>query len=91
MGTTGGDRTKLLPYTNFYIEVLTQFRIKLLHVEVLINFQIKLLHVEVLINFQMKLLHVEVLTIFPDKTSTHTKFIKNHHYPPPSPLKNPYQ
>ena len=34
-----GDRTKLLPYTNFYVEVLTQFRIKLLHVEVLTNFR----------------------------------------------------
>ena len=37
---SGGDddgevvRTKLLPYTNFYVVVLTQFRIKLLHVEV---------------------------------------------------------
>ena len=58
-----GDRTKLLPYTNFYVEVLTQFRIKLLHVEVLTNFRIKLLH-------------VEVLAIFPDKTSTLTKLIK---------------
>ena len=54
------DRTKLLPYTNFYIEVLTLFRIKHLHVEVLTNFRIKLLY-------------VEVLTIFPDKTSTLTK------------------
>ena len=58
-----GDRTKLLPYTNFYVEVLTQFRIKLLHVEVLTNFRIKLLH-------------IEVLAIFPDKTSTLTKLIK---------------
>ena len=58
-----GDRTKLLTYTNFYVEVLTQFRIKLLHVEVLTNFRIKLLH-------------VEVLAIFPDKTSTLTKLIK---------------
>ena len=41
-----GDRTKLLPYTN-YVKVLTQFRIKLLHVEVLTNFWIKLLQVEV--------------------------------------------
>ena len=57
-----GDRTKLLPYTNFYVEVLTQFRIKLLHVEVLTNFRIKLLH-------------VEVLAIFPDKSSTLTKSI----------------
>ena len=55
-----GDRTKLLPYTNFYVEVLTQYRIKLLHVEVLTNVRIKLLH-------------IEVLTIFPDKTSTLTK------------------
>ena len=55
------DRTKLLPYTNFYVEVLTQFRIKLLHVEVLTNFRIKLLD-------------VAVLTIFLDKTSTFTKF-----------------
>ena len=30
---------------NFYIEVLTQFRIRLLHVEVLTNFRIKLLDV----------------------------------------------
>ena len=55
-----GSRTKLLPYTNFYVEVLTQFWIKLLHVEVLTKVWIKLLH-------------VEVLTIFPDKTSTLTK------------------
>ena len=55
-----GSRAKLLPYTNFYVEVLTQFWIKLLHVEVLIKVWIKLLH-------------VEVLTIFPDKTSTLTK------------------
>ena len=40
MSRTYGDRTKLLPYTNFYVEVLTQFRIKLLHVrEVLTNFR----------------------------------------------------
>ena len=71
-----GDRTKLLPYTNFYIEVLTQFRIKLLHVEVLVDFQIKLLH-------------VEVLTIFPDKTSTLTKLIKDT--PPPPQLHKPHQ
>ena len=58
-----GDRAKLLPYTNFYVEVLTQFWIKLLHVEVLTNVRIKLLH-------------IEVLTIFPDKTSTLTKSIK---------------
>ena len=58
--TYSGSRTKLLPYTNFYIEVLTQFWIKLLHVEVLTKVWIKLLH-------------VEVLTIFPDKTSTLTK------------------
>ena len=70
---SGGDddgevvRTKLLPYTNFYVVVLTQFRIKLLHVEVLTNFRIKLLH-------------IEVLAIFPDKTSTLPKSIKN---PPP--------
>ena len=38
---TGGDRTKLLPYTNFYVEVLTQFRIKLLHIEVLAIFRDK--------------------------------------------------
>ena len=31
--TWGGSRTKVLPYTNFYVEVLTQFRIKLLHLE----------------------------------------------------------
>ena len=64
-----GSRTKLLPYTNFNIEVLTQYRIKLLHVEVLTNVRIKLLH-------------IEVLTIFPDKTSILTKLIKN---PPPLP------
>ena len=58
-----GSRAKLLPYTNFYVEVLTQYRIKLLHVEVLTNVWIKLLH-------------IEVLTIFPDKTSTLTKLIK---------------
>ena len=58
-----GDRAKLLPYTNFYVEVLTQYWIKLLHVEVLTNVRIKLLH-------------IEVLTIFPDKTSTLTKSIK---------------
>ena len=58
-----GSRAKLLPYTNFYVEVLTQYRIKLLHVEVLTNVRIKLLH-------------IEVLTIFPDKTSTLTKSIK---------------
>ena len=57
-----GDRTKLLPYTNFYVEVLTQFGIILLHVEVLTKFWIKLLH-------------VEVLTIFPDIISTVTKLI----------------
>ena len=68
-----GDRTKLLPYTNFYVEVLTEFRIKLLNVEVLTNFRIKLLH-------------VEVLAIFPDKTSTLTKLIKN---PPPQNSKIP--
>ena len=38
-----GSRTKLLPSTNFYVEILTQFRIKLLHVVVLTNFRIKLL------------------------------------------------
>ena len=65
-----GDRTKLLPYTNFYIEVLTQFRIRLLHVEVLTNFRIKLLH-------------VEVLTIFPYKTSTLINLIINHSPPHP--------
>ena len=65
-----GDRAKLLPYTNFYVEVLTQYWIKLLHVEVLTNVRIKLLH-------------IEVLTIVPDKTSTLTKSIKNP--PPPSP------
>ena len=64
-----GFRAKLLPYTNFYVEVLTQYRIKLLHVEVLTNVRIKLLH-------------IEVLTIFPDKTSTLTKLIKNS----PSPI-----
>ena len=69
--TYKGDRTKLLPYTNFYVEVLTQFRIKLLHVEVLTNFRIKLLH-------------VEVLAIFPDKTSTITKLIKKRK-PPKTP------
>ena len=58
-----GDRTKLLPYTIFYVEVLTQF-------------QIKLLDVEVLTNFRIKLLHVEVLAKYPDKTSTLTKLIK---------------
>ena len=57
-----GSRTKLLPYTNFYVEVLTQVWIKLLHVEVLFKAWIKLLH-------------VEVLTIFPDNTSTLTKSI----------------
>ena len=60
-----GDRAKLLPYTNFYVEVLTQYWIKLLHVEVLTNVRIKLLH-------------IEVLTIFPDKTSTLTKSIKTN-------------
>ena len=63
-----GSRAKLLPYTNFYVEVLTQYRIKLLHVEVLTNVRIKLLH-------------IEVLTIFPDKTSTLTELIKKS--PPP--------
>ena len=63
MVLNGGDRAKLLPYTNFYVEVLTQYWIKLLHVEVLTNVRIKLLH-------------IEVLTIFPDKTSTLTKSIK---------------
>ena len=58
--TPSGSRTKLLPYTNFYVEVLTQFWIKLLHVEVLTKVWIKLLH-------------IEVLTIFLDKTSTLTK------------------
>ena len=62
-GSPYGDRAKLLPYTNFYVEVLTQYWIKLLHVEVLTNVRIKLLH-------------IEVLTIFPDKTSTLTKSIK---------------
>ena len=57
---TIGSRTKLLPYTNFYVEVLTQFWIKLLHVEVWTKVWIKLLH-------------KEVLTIFSDKTSTLTK------------------
>ena len=65
-----GSRAKLLPYTNFYVEVLTQYRIKLLHVEVLTNVRIKLLH-------------IEVLTIFPDKTSTLTKLIKNSPPLPP--------
>ena len=69
-----GSRAKLLPYTNFYVEVLTQYRIKLLHVEVLTNVGIKLLH-------------VEVLTIFPDKTSTLTKLIKK--IPSPRVLKSP--
>ena len=69
-GETRGSRAKLLPYTNFYVEVLTQYRIKLLHVEVLTNVRIKLLH-------------IEVLTIFPDKTSTLTKLIKNSPSPPP--------
>ena len=59
---SNGSRTKLLPYTNFYVEVLNQFWIKLLHVEVLTKVCIKLLH-------------VEVLTIFLDKTSTLTKLI----------------
>ena len=63
--TTAGDRAKLLPYTNFYVEVLTQYWIKLLHVEVVTNVRIKLLH-------------IEVLTIFPDKTSTLTKSIKTN-------------
>ena len=45
---SNGSRTKLLPYTNFYVEVLNQFWIKLLHVEVLTKVWIKLLHVEVL-------------------------------------------
>ena len=67
--SSDGSRAKLLPYTNFYVEVLTQYRIKLLHVEVLTNVRIKLLH-------------IEVLTIFPDKTSTLTKLIKNS----PSPI-----
>ena len=58
---------KHLPYTNFYVEVLIQLRIKLLHVEVLTNFRIKLLR-------------GAVLTIFPDKTSTLTKLIKNHQW-----------
>merc|ERR1712240_185293 len=70
----GGDRAKLLPYTNFYVEVLTQFWIKLLHVEVLTKVWIKLLH-------------VEVLTIFPDNTSTLTKSIKKSP-PPPPPLQS---
>ena len=68
-----GSRAKLLPFTNFYVEVLTQYRIKLLHVEVLTNVRIKLLH-------------IEVLAIFPDKTSTLTKLIKN---PPPLPDPTP--
>ena len=59
-GGEDGCRTKLLPYTNFYIEVLTQFRIKLLRVEVLTKVWIKLLC-------------VELLTIFPEKASTLTK------------------
>ena len=67
-----GSRAKLLPYTNFYVEVLTQYRIKLLHVEVLTNVRIKLLH-------------IEVLTIFPDKTSTLTKLIKKFPLPDPTP------
>ena len=58
--TPKGSKTKLQPYTNFYVEVLTQFRIELLHLEILTNFWIKLLH-------------VEVLTIFPNKTSSLTK------------------
>ena len=64
LGRSQGDRTKLLPYTNFYV-VLAKFRIKLLHVQVLTNFLIKLLH-------------VEVLAIFPDKTSTSTKLLPNN-------------
>ena len=36
-----GSRAKLLPYTNFYVEVLTNFRIKLLHIEVLAIFRDK--------------------------------------------------
>ena len=56
-GETRGSRAKLLPYTNFYVEVLTKFLIKLLHVEVLTKVWIKLLY-------------IEVLTIFLDKTST---------------------
>ena len=64
---------KNLPYTNLYIEVLIQFRIKLEHVEVLTNFRIKLLR-------------VAVLTIFPDKTSTLTKLITP---PPLGILKSP--
>ena len=74
LGYNRGDRAKLLPYTNFYVEVLTQYWIKLLHVEVLTNVRIKLLH-------------IEVLTIFPDKTSTLTKLIKNT--PPPLPDPTP--
>ena len=58
-------------YSNFYVRVLTQFRIKFLHVEVLTNFRIKLLH-------------VEFLTIFPGKTSTRTKMIKR--FPPQTQL-----
>ena len=53
---SSGSRTKLLPYTNFYIEVLTLFWTKLLHVEVLTNFRIKLLYIEVLTTFPDKLL-----------------------------------
>ena len=74
----GGDRAKLLPYTNFYVEVLTQYWIKLLHVEVLTNVRIKLLH-------------IEVLTIFPDKTSTLTKSIKKITAPPTPQLYSPHQ
>ena len=73
-----GSRAKLLPYTNFYVEVLTQFWIKLLHVEVLTKVWIKLLH-------------VEVLTIFPDKTSTLTKSIKKITAPPTPRLYSPHQ
>ena len=43
-GSLTGSRAKLLPYTNFYVEVLTQFWIKLLHVEVLTKVWIKRLH-----------------------------------------------
>ena len=39
--TVAGDRAKLLPYINFYVEVLTQYWIKLLHVEDLTNVRIK--------------------------------------------------
>ena len=74
--TPKGSKTKLLPYTNFYVEVLTQYWIKLLHVEVLTNVWIKLLH-------------IEVLAIFPDKTSTLTKLIKNHPQPTPTPSTHP--